>query len=168
MDRTCRSHVPLAWLFWAAILMLAISYFKTADVQSPRVRRLVEESAAKKAVDESALLNDDPLLPGDMAEVLGFVKKHADYTSYHLLLAVRKYYPASYKEVSNEDKVAILCSALTHSHWLNDWGYLDPSESYDGESAKALLEIGKTALKRLTPILENGGRRRCLGRKRQR
>ena len=48
----------------------------------------------------SRLLYENPLMPGDVQEALSHIKKHGDYTSYHLLLAIRKYYPESYKEVS--------------------------------------------------------------------
>src|SRR5260370_1801061 len=127
----------------------------TGDKQSPRVRKLVGESKQKKAVDESSLLNDDPLMPGDNPEVLGYIKTHSDYTSYHLLLALKSYYPESYKEVVTKDKAAVLCSALKNSKFLNDWGYLTPNDSFDGASARALLETGKVALEFLEPILDD-------------
>lgn len=127
----------------------------SGDKQSASVKKLVEESTKKKAVDESSLLNENPLMAGDVPEAVAYIKKHADYTSYHLLLAVRKYYPASYKEVSTDDKVAILCSALKNSTYLNDWGILYISDSFDGETAKAFLETGKTALKSLAVILDD-------------
>jgi hypothetical protein len=156
MDRTCRSHVPLAFLFWAGIISVGIGWIASADEPTPRIKKLVDASTEKRAFQESGLLNENPLQAGDIPEALAYIKTHADYTSYHLLLAVRKYHPASYKDVANDDKAAILCSALANSIFLNDWGYLDPSESYDGESAKALLETGKVALKSLTPMLADG------------
>ena len=124
------------------------------DKRSPRVGKLVDESAKKKAIDECSLLNENPLKPGDIPEALKYIKKNAGYTSYHLLLAIRKYHPASYKDISTEDKAKVLCSALANSYFLNDWGYLS-EESFDGDSAKALLEIGKPALKFLVPVMES-------------
>ena len=136
--------------------MLNINASAQKDKQSPRISKLIEESTKKKAVDESNLLNDNPFIAGDVPEALAYIKEHADYTSYHLLLAVRKYAPASYKQVTTDDKVAILCSALKNTTCLNDWGYLEPTSSFNGESAEALLETGKAALKPLSPILDNG------------
>jgi len=145
----------LCWLFCAGAIMLNINTSTSGDKQSPNVKKLVDESVKKKAVAESTLLNENPLMAGDIPEALGYIKKHTDYTSYHLLLAVRKYYPSSYKDVPTDDKVAILCSALKTSTFLNDWGYLTASESFDGESSTALLELGKVALKTLEPILDD-------------
>jgi len=117
--------------------------------------QLIAESTRKRAVQESGLLNENPLIQSDIPKSLDFIKKHADYTSYHLLLAIRKYYPVSYKGIREADKSAILCSALKSSKWLNDWGSLSPSESFDGESARALLETGRAALAFLAPILND-------------
>jgi hypothetical protein len=123
--------------------------------QSPRVNRLIDESAKKKAIDQSGLLNENPLMASDVPEALAHIKKHPDYTSYHLLLAVRMYYPRSYKEISTDVKVAVLCSALKNTTFLNDWGTLHPSDSFEAESATALLETGKAALRSLLPLLDD-------------
>jgi len=48
-----------------------------------------------------------------------------------------------------------LCSALENLDYLNDWGYLDPTESYDAESANALLETGVECVKALTRLLDD-------------
>jgi hypothetical protein len=124
-----------------------------AEIQSPRVRNLVAESIKKEPFGWS---EKNPLLNGDVPEALAYITKHADYTSYHLLTALRKFYPAFYRSVPNEEKSAILCSALRTSTALNDWGQFTPSTSVDGQSAKALLETGKVALKYLAPILDDG------------
>jgi len=116
---------------------------------------LIDESTKKKAVCESSLLINNPLAPNDIPEALKYLASHSDYSSYHLLLAIRQYYPESYKAIANRDKAAILCSALRNSTYLNDWGYLDNIESFDGESAKALLDSGEVALSFLVPLLED-------------
>jgi hypothetical protein len=76
-----------------------------------------------------------------MSEALQYIKKHPDYTSYYLLIAIRRYYPNDYKNISNPDKAAILCSALNNSCELNDW--------------EALLETKQDALKPLLLLLDN-------------
>ena len=157
MDRTCgSSHIPLCLLFWSVVLVIGIGHFTAADEPSPKVKKLLEASANREGIHESGLFAENPLPAGDVAEALAYIKKHADYTSYHLLIAIQRYHRESYKEVSNDDKAAVLCSALSKITFLNDWGYLEPSGSYDGEIAKALLEIGKPALKYLAPILADG------------
>jgi hypothetical protein len=149
-------HSRLLWfLCCAGAMMMGACSPVNWGRGSPRVNQLVAESAKYKAVAESSLLNANPLLPGDVPEALQYIDTHADYTSYHLLHALRKYFPASYKEVAAADKVAILCSALKYSTYLNDWGSLAPSGSFDGDSAKALIETGQLAIRRLVLLLED-------------
>jgi hypothetical protein len=124
--------------------------------QSPNVKKLVNESIQKQTAMESGLFIASPLPESDVPEALAYIRKHRDFSSYHLLLALRQYYPASYKDVPNPTKSAILCGALKNMTAFNDWGNLAPSGSYDQESAQALLETGKTALRCLTPILDDG------------
>ena len=114
---------------------------------------LVEESSKRRTLDRSEFLSNNTLMDRDVPEALAVIKKHPDYTSYHLLLALRRYYPKTYKDVPNADKAAILCSALKNSEFLNDWG--NPHGSYDDTSAKALVELGKDALGSLRPILDD-------------
>jgi hypothetical protein len=121
--------------------------------QAARVGSLVAESLKKKAVDEGTLLNENPLTPADMSVALKFIQANQDYSSYHLLLAVRRYHPASYKKIPSTQKAAVLCSALKHLHYLNDWGYLAPKQPHDGESATALLEEKQAAISALVPLL---------------
>jgi hypothetical protein len=37
--------------------------------------------------------------------------------------------------------------------FYNDWGYLEPGGSHDGEAARALLELGPAAANCLRPLL---------------
>jgi hypothetical protein len=148
----------LACLFSAVAVMLGCT---SGEKQVPKVTRmshlkqLVDESTKEKSASQSSLLSTDPLGDRGLPEALAYINKHPDYTSYLVLLAVRKYYSASYKGLPDEVKSAILCSALKNSIFLNDWGALAPDESFDDESAKALLETGKVALKCLGPILDD-------------
>jgi len=131
------------------------------------VTTLIDESTRKQSVLESRELKRtvsgdvvrwvyvNPLLDSDVPEALTYIKKHADYTSYLLLMTLRRHYPASYKDVANVEKSSILCSALKNTIVLNDWGNLQPSGSFDGESAKALLATGKVALRCLEPLLND-------------
>jgi hypothetical protein len=154
----------LSWfLVWAGTIVVNALGIASGREQPPNVKKLVDESSTKNAIDESTLLNENPLRSEDLPQALDYIKKHADYSSYYLLMAVRKYYPASYKDVSDEDKGDILCSALKNSKSLNDWGFLTPSMSYDGESALALLETGKAALKPLIAILDDRARAPLFG-----
>ncbi len=92
----------------------------------------------------------------ELPEALSYVNAHADRSSYHLLFAIRRASPSAYQNLGSSAKAAILCDALSHVQFLNDWGYLDPSESHDGEASVALLELGRDALGSLAPVLSNG------------
>jgi hypothetical protein len=125
------------------------------EKQASNVKKLVDESIKKQTAMDCGLFIANPLLETDVPEALAYIRKHPDGTSYHLLFALRKYYPSSYESVPNQEKSAILCGALKHTVGLNDWGILSPSGSFDRESAQALLETGKTALECLAPILDD-------------
>ncbi len=105
------------------------------------------------------LLKSDVLPRGldrqDVAEAVRYVKVHADRSSYHLLFAILRTAPREYEALDAGVKAAILCDALRHVQFLNDWGYLDPSESHDGEAAVALLDLGRDALGPLRPLLSD-------------
>jgi hypothetical protein len=149
-----QSKQLLSLFFWTSAIMLSACCVKAAKL-TPRVSKLVEEAKTKNSAIEAGILSKNPMVAADIPEALEHIKSHPDFTSYHLLVAIRKYYPKSYKEVRTDDKVSILCSALRNIMYLNDWGYLAPVDSYDRESGKALLETGRSALNGLTPILDD-------------
>ena len=120
-----------------------------------RVAKLVNESKAREYIGRSRLLDEKPLVDDDIAETMAYIKQHPNFHSYYLLFAVRMYFPNHYKEISAEVKAKVLCSALKNIKFLNDWGWITPSRSFDAESAEALLELGKSAIKELAPLLED-------------
>jgi len=148
--------VFLLWFsFCASVVVPAADNPASGERHSANVTKLVDEAINKQTAMDTGLFIANPLPERDVPEALAYIRKHADFSSYHLLLALRQYYPSSYKDVPNPTQVAILCGALKNTIGLNDWGILHPSGSFDGESAQALLQTGKTALTFLTPILDN-------------
>jgi hypothetical protein len=151
-----RGSSSMGRLLWAVYcaggIMLSTNASLGGEKQSPNVKKLVAEASEKEPFGWPKA---NPLLDRDVPEALAYIKGHADYTSYCLLLIIRKFYPAAYKALRNEDKSAVLCSALKNTAAPNDWGNLTPSSSSDGRSAKALLETGQVALKYLVPILDD-------------
>jgi hypothetical protein len=83
------------------------------------------------------------------------IELRPDWTSYHVLLVVRRDYPAAYAQVTNDKKASTLCSALAILPELNDWGYLDQGGSYEDFAAQALLDVGPAALPYLRPLLDD-------------
>jgi len=119
------------------------------------IQELVAESLRGISAIESAVLPKIQLSPSEILAANDYIRLHGDYTAYHLLLALRRKTPEEYKHIPDTVRANILCSALVHLTYLNDWGYLDPGESHDGESAIALIEIGTDALAYLEPILDD-------------
>jgi len=104
---------------------------------------------------QSAVLSGFKPAPGEIAAMLEYITTHPDHTAYHSLFAVRRKSPDDYRQVPIIARAQVLCSALTQLTFLNDWGYLDPAGSHDGEAALALLELGKAAVERLVPVLND-------------
>jgi hypothetical protein len=148
----------LSLLLCAGGVLLGAHSSVSGEKQSPNVATLVAEATARiRTVDGYNLLRKNPLADRDVPEALLYIGKHADYSSFYVLLAVRKYYAPSYRHVPNEVKSEILCSALTNMPLLNDFGILGRGEADifadNTDGALALRETGKEALKWLQPML---------------
>lgn len=108
------------------------------------------------------MLQRSTVLPGldakafDGSAAVRQITSHADFTSYHLLWALRQAAPALYQALPQAVKAQILADALAHVAALNDWGNLDPAGSFDGEAAVALLALGCAAIGPLEPLLQDG------------
>lgn len=119
------------------------------------IEHLIEDSKRGNSLQESPTLSSMQFNADTIKTAEKYIKDHPDYTAYHLLLGLRKKEPDAYDRIPDDTRASILCSALEHLNYLNDWGYLEPSESYDGIAAKALIETGKAAVDCLVPLLDN-------------
>jgi len=158
MSRRQQTIAALSILSLLALVVVIWDIFRSRPSHSrpshPRVVSLVNYSENKRTAGESGILSEDSLTPDAIAEAVTHIQECKDYTSYHLLIALRLHHPEAYKNISHANKAAILCSALQNLVFLNDWGVLLPSGSYDDESAKALLETGKNSIPFLLPLLD--------------
>src|SRR4051794_40227688 len=96
------------------------------------LKALVLESRAKRAIDESNVLERNKITAKDLPLALQYIKKHPNYSSYHLLMAIRHYFPKAYPKISAEQRAMVLCSALSQTRFLNDWGNFSKDDAYDG------------------------------------
>lgn len=119
------------------------------------IDQLVAESNSGLALTRSALLPNIHLSNDDIDAVQKYIVAHADHSAYHLLFALRRSAPDAYEGLPSETKAHVLGDALAHQSYLNDWGYLDPGGSHEGEAAQALLALGEDALPTLTPLLDD-------------
>jgi hypothetical protein len=90
----------------------------------------------------------------DLQRATAYIEGHADYRSYHLLLAVRKSAPAAYQRLPPTTRANVLCGALGHLVFFNDWGHLVDGPA-NGPPAAALVEAGAPALVCLEPFLDD-------------
>lgn len=116
---------------------------------------LIRESQKKATLMESAVLGSGELSKKEIKEAVQYITAHPDYTAYHLLFALRRQTDSMYKSIADSIRARILMDALVNLNYLNDWGYLDKDESFDGEAARAVLELNRTALPYLIPILDD-------------
>ena len=116
---------------------------------------LVAESKQGTALMKSATLPGIKLSSSDSEVVRDYIISHQDHSAYHLLFALRRHALDAYRQVPNATKALVSADALGHQAYLNDWGYLDPSGSHDGEAAQTLLQLGHDALPPLIPLLDD-------------
>jgi hypothetical protein len=123
--------------------------------------RLMADSRAKSTLgDSDAYYEERHLGPTDLPRFLRYISKHPDYTSYHLLLVVRRDQREAYRKIPAEVRASVLCSTIKEHHHLSDWtepcvelGFAYPADS--NEPDQALIEIGKPALRYLLPLLDD-------------
>src|SRR6267143_6886476 len=108
-----------------------------AEREKSVIDELIAESKSGISLMESATLPGTKLSSDDIDAMISYIVAHDDHTAYHLLFALRRHAPNAYRRLPNTTKARVLCDALAHQTYLNDWGYLDPGGSHDGEAAQA-------------------------------
>jgi hypothetical protein len=98
-----------------------------------------------------------PLPRTEVDRRAAYIKKHPDYTSYRVLLELRREHPRAYRRLSPDVRAAVLCSALKEQPYFDDWPepYEPCEEEGDLESEQALVEIGRPAVPHLLPLLDD-------------
>ncbi len=115
---------------------------------------LIDDARAGRSRIDSVAFATTRLDPTEAAMAVDVVCASPDHSSYLVLLALKSQAKDSYASVPASVRAAIFCGALEHQQFLNDFGYLEPSESYDGPSAKALLATGDAAIPCLRQLLD--------------
>lgn len=116
---------------------------------------LIAESSSGAPLMKSAILSAAKPSQADVQKLVDAVNARQDHTAYHLLFALRRSFPDVYRNLPESVRAKVLCDALTHLQFFNDWGHLAPDQSHDGEAALAVLELGETALSCLVPLLND-------------
>jgi hypothetical protein len=138
-----------------SITVLVIEYGGLNHLYYPGpVKRMIDDSKHKLALVESKSIALR-LTKQEVQSAIKYINAHKDYSSFHLLMVVQKQSPTHYANLPRDTKAAILSSALANIRCLNDWGYLHPREPYDGDVARALVDIGRPAILHLLPLLDD-------------
>jgi len=117
-----------------------------------RLKLGVREARSGRTFMESALF-DVKLSAEEVAAAKGYVMGHPDVSAYILLMSLREHAPVAYAGIPDACKARVLCDALANLTFLNDFGYLESSASYDDMAGKALITIGKPAVNCLRALL---------------
>lgn len=123
--------------------------------ESSIIDKLINESKKGLTLIESKFLSSHNFDQYEIHVAKEVVMTSSSFDSYHLLFALRRASATDYELIPKYHIAQILCSALEHVNYLNDWGYLDIDESVDQVAALALLETGSTAMNYLKPLLDN-------------
>ncbi len=119
------------------------------------IDQMIAESRDGTPLMRSGVLPALELSSEDPGAIASYITEHGDHSAYHLLFALRRQAPDHYHALPAALRAQVLTAALSHLNALNDWGYLDPGGSHDGEAAQALLELKDSALEALIPLLDD-------------
>jgi len=144
--RARRSAAPLLALACATLSL---------NLSGNMIENLIADSKKGMSLMQSATLRQGQLTREEAMQAAAYSTSHPDHTAFHLLFALRRDYPDIYTRIPHSSRADVLCAALGHVSSLNDWGYLEPEGSLDGEAATALVEIGQEALACLRPLLDD-------------
>jgi hypothetical protein len=120
----------------------------TLDMLTP----FIADSNRGLSLLESKTLREHPLGDAELPLAVEYVRAHADASSYHLLFAIQARSPAAYEGIPAATRAAVLCAALEHLVYLNDWGHLHAAV-LDGRPAVALIALGDVAKPGLVRLL---------------
>ncbi len=107
------------------------------------------------AFTKSKAWGKSPMSSEEVNDAAKYVQERPDFSSFHLLMALRDQAPGAYSAIPDATKARVLCDALAKETYLNDFGYLHPSEPFDGEAARAILAVGRPCLPFLGNLLSN-------------
>lgn len=123
--------------------------------QTNILQPLIDDAIEGRSRMESTALATTRLDPAGVEVATESIRRSPDHRSYLVLLALKSSSPEQYQSLSPTTRASVFCGALANLRFLNDFGYLDSSESYDGTSARALLATGDAAIPCLRSLLDD-------------
>jgi hypothetical protein len=117
------------------------------------IDELIRDSERGLPLEASEAYRGAELDDAAAAEVRDAVRRQPDASRYHLLMLLARRRPERAAEIPASERAAVLAGALAALTFLNDFGHLDPAESYDGPAARELLATDGAAREPLAPLL---------------
>jgi hypothetical protein len=117
------------------------------------IGQLIGDSSAHLTLEDSPAYAGVHLAGADLDRAIEAIRTEPFERTFHLLMAVRRDAPESADRIDAGWRAGILVEALVTVAALNDFGYLDPSGSWDGPAAVALLQTGDQGAGVLRPVL---------------
>jgi hypothetical protein len=119
------------------------------------IATLIAASSKGDMLQESSAYREQRLDARQADEAMRAIAETADATRFHVLLALRRDQPERYATLAADTRAAILCAALAHVRWLNDFGLLEPGGSANDVAGQALVDTDGAARAPLRPLLDD-------------
>jgi len=157
-----------SWLFLPYIWLLALLYNLLGcqpidngnNASTPQtelmntMEHFIEASKNGKSITEYSIPQEIPKNI-DATKASNYIESHPDSSAFHLLLLLNEHHRSIYKELPKDVKAKVFCDALANTHFLNDWGSLGPTQSFDTNIAKLLIDLNSVALPFLYKMLDD-------------
>jgi hypothetical protein len=119
------------------------------------IDELISASEQGLPLEASEAYRSAELDDATAARVRDAVRAQPDSSRYHLLMLLARRRPELAAAIPASERAAVLTGALAAQTFLNDFGHLDPADSYDGPAAQALLATGGAARDGLAALLDD-------------
>jgi hypothetical protein len=125
----------------------------TPPALPPNVAGLISESHHTVCLWKSRSFSSTVLTPSEVVTGVQYMLSHPDYSSYHLLFAIRRDARKVYDSIPPLVRARVLASALDKYCCYDDWGDLDSPIDERSRASDVLLEVGPVAVPYLIPLL---------------
>ena len=117
--------------------------------------KLIESARKGKSWVESYDLFKTPPTLEETKQSRKYIEQHPGIESYLLLGWLYQHATDKYAQIDGLARAKVLSAGLENVTFLNDFGVLEPEESFFKSSSYALLELGEQVIPFLKPILKN-------------
>jgi hypothetical protein len=135
----------------------------TPEMSENTLDALIAASKADQSWLDAAASFATPPTQQAQAQSKAWIAKHPDRDSYHVLGWLYKSAPEAYQAIPDTTRAQVLCDAIRHQRYLNDFAVLDPAESFTRAAGKALLALGESAIPALRKLMDDANAAPLMG-----